>query len=302
MKRFTKGFLVVAPILVAVALSGISWAAIAKQKPRVLVKSAPRTYTSGSGKLYVPGYIISGSLVTKGRIFYRPSVPETTLAGIRLGRPAAQILAKWGNPTRITVGTATGEAETAQAQPTPTGPAYIPPGGGTTTLPTLLAPLTSAFGLRGPGSSYPSLPSFAEPMAPTYAPTPPTTGTTEQPTTGRVTRVLRQEEVTWTYDLPNGVTLEFIITDGVVTQITVGGQGPWALSKTRAGLQLGDTYKLVLWVMGFPEEPHKYVGRFLRVSYINKNRTLFTFLNKRVVGITIALVQEEVRESVGEVQ
>ncbi|MDH7602944.1 MAG: hypothetical protein QHI38_12425 [Armatimonadota bacterium] len=301
MKHYWKKFLAISSVLMLASVCAIGWAAPAKQKPRVFVKSS--AYASGLRKLYVPANIISGSLVTKGRVFYRSSVPETTLAGIRLGRPAAQILAKWGNPTRITVGTATGEAETAQAQPTPSGLEYIPPpGGGTTTLPTLLSPLTSTLGLGRMGSSYPALPSFAEPMAPTLAPQAPTTGAPGQPTTGKVTRVLRQEEVTWTYDLPNGITLEFIITDGVVTQITVGGQGPWALSKTRTGLQLGDTYKLVLWVMGFPDEPHKYVGRFLRVSYINKNRTLFTFLNKRVVGITIALVQEEVRESVGETQ
>ncbi len=106
--------------------------------------------------------------------------------------------------------------------------------------------------------------------------------------------ILSQEEVTWTYDLPSGITLEFILTDGKITQITAGGVGPWVASKTRTGLELGDTYKLVLWVMGYPES-QKYSGRFLRVSYVNSNRVLYTFLNKKVVGITIALVPEEIK-------
>jgi hypothetical protein len=110
--------------------------------------------------------------------------------------------------------------------------------------------------------------------------------------TGGTTSVLTQEEVTWTYDLNNGITLEFIITDGLITQITVGGAGPWSLSKTRTGLQLGDTYKLALWVCGYPES-QKYVGRFLRISYVNKNRALFTFLKNKLVGVTIAMVPTE---------
>ena len=106
------------------------------------------------------------------------------------------------------------------------------------------------------------------------------------------TSILSSEEVTCTYDLENGITLEFIITDGLVTQITVGGQGPWGLSKTRTGLQLGDTYKLALWVCGYPES-QKYAGRFLRLSYVNKSRALYTLLNKKIVGITIAMVPSE---------
>jgi hypothetical protein len=143
--------------------------------------------------------------------------------------------------------------------------------------------------LGGLHPSYPSLPPGLQPSE-----------TGQSPAGGGEARTLRQEEVTWTYDLPNGITLEFIVTDGTITQITVGGEGPWGLSKTRTGLQLGDTYKLVLWVCGYPTEPQKYVRRFLRVSYIDKNRALFTFLNKKLVGVTIALVQQELQEGIGQ--
>jgi len=293
-------FAAVAAVVVLGLSVGVCEAANSKTKPKPRVSIKPARIPTGVylKKIYVPPYILKGSLVTKGRAFYRSSIPENTLAGITLSRPANIILAKWGNPTRITVGTAQAEVAAAPTTPTtPSGPAYIPPGGG---LPNLLAPIGEAM-LRGGPGAYPPLPGV-EPMETLRMPGMPTTpqGQGQAPAGGGETRVLRQEEVTWTYDLPNGITLEFIITDGTITQITVGGEGPWPLSKTRTGLQLGDTYKLVLWVMGFPEEPQKYVGRFLRVSYIEKSRVLFTFLNKKLVGITIALVQKELEEGAGQ--
>ncbi|MGC8863712.1 MAG: hypothetical protein ACP5R5_13185 [Armatimonadota bacterium] len=303
MLRLRRVFYAAVAAVVVFAFSvGACDAAKAKSKPKAKVSIKPAPVYAGVRltEMYVPPYILKGSLVTKGRVFYRSPIPENTLAGITLSRPANTILAKWGNPTRITVGTA--QAEVAVAPATPSGPQYIPPGGGT--LPNLLAPLGGESMLRGGLGAYASLP----PIEPLEMPGMPaargTTGTSQgtgqPPPGGGETRVLRQEEVTWTYDLPNGITLEFIITDGMITQITVGGEGPWPLSKTRTGLQLGDTYKLVLWVMGFPKEPQKYVGRFLRVSYIEKNRALFTFLNKKLVGITIALVQQELQQGAGQ--
>ncbi len=240
---------------------------------------------SGTSKLHVPANIIKGSALTSGRAFYSTSLPEDSLAGIRLGRPAKEILAKWGNPSRITVGTTVSEVQQPGMPPTDSGPAYIPPGGAT---------LPSPYPMPGSSNSLmdlPGLPGLPGPSPSYGSPAQNLPGTGTQ--TGGTTQVLTQEEVTWTYDLQNGITLEFIITDGLVTQITVGGVGPWSLSKTRTGLQLGDTYKLVLWVCGYPEK-QSYVGRFLRVSYVNKSRALFTFLDKKLVGVTIALVPKEI--------
>lgn len=249
-----------ATIVLLIASIGVSQA-----QARVTVKAAP------SGKVSVPANIISGSALTKGRVFYRPNLYESTLAGIRLGRPANEVLAKWGNPTRITLGSVQGEAPAQQAAP---GIPYMAPGGSPFGEPTLSGGLTGLPGL--PGLQVPGMP-----------------GGQQQAGPGTESASLRQDEVTWTYDLHNGITLEFIITEGTITQITVGGVGPWSLSKTRTGLQLGDTYKLVLWVCGYPES-QKFVGRFLRVSYVEKSRVLFTFLDKKVVGITIALVPQEI--------
>ena len=281
-----------AVLVFAMVSGGIGYAAKAKAKSRAKAYVRPAGVSLGQGlsKISVPSYILKGSAVATGRAFYKSSVPEFTLGGIRLSRAANTILAKWGNPSRITLGTA--QAEVANVPSAPTAPNYIPPGGG---YPSLTQGVNLANELLGSGRpALPRLPGYDMPNIPGAPPG-------QQPQQGGTeTRVLRQEEVTWTYDLPNGITLEFIITDGTITQITVGGEGPWGLSKTRTGLQLGDSYKLVLWVMGFPEEHQKYVGRFLRVSYVEKNHVLFTFLNKKLVGVTIALVQEEISQGGGE--
>ncbi|NLN76731.1 MAG: hypothetical protein GX139_10535 [Armatimonadetes bacterium] len=235
------------------------------------------------GTVNVPANIRQGSLVTTGRAFYPPKLPEDMLAGIRLGRQAKEVLNKWGNPSRITVGTVRSQGADQNVSPVIPNIPYAPPqggafGAGLTTggiinpAAALLAIQNPALGLPGAQAS-PSPESDLEPK-PAGAPT------------------ITSEEVTWTYDLQNGITIEFIITDGLVTQITVGGEGPWGLSKTRTGIQLGDTYKLVLWVCGYPEN-QKYAGRFLRASYVDKSRVLYTFLNKKLVGVTIAMVPSE---------
>ncbi|MCL5103644.1 MAG: hypothetical protein M1133_05960 [Armatimonadetes bacterium] len=257
-----------AAVLLLTMLSGTALAA----------KSGPRR-----SKVYVPAKIIKGSLLTSGRSFFKSGVPEDTLAGIRLGREAREILARWGNPSRITVGTSQQEGAATEQS----GPAYMPSGGSpyASVMPGLNQAASMA-GLQGPMPMpmMPPMPGFPAPGG--AAPVP-------GPTGGGAATTLTQEEVTWTYDLPGGITLEFIITDGLITQITVGGTGPYGGSRTRTGLQLGDTYKLVLWVCGYPES-QKYVGRFLRVSYVNKNRALFTFLNRKLVGVTIAMVPQEI--------
>ncbi|MCE5323261.1 hypothetical protein LLG46_08090 [bacterium] len=246
----------------------------------------------GSSKVYVPAKIIKGSSVTKGRAFYKTGVPEDSLAGIRLGRPAREILGKWGNPSRVTVGS----PQTDQNATPEGGPAYtsaMPVAGGTynpyASAASGVNMAASMVGLQNPimgttSGGLPALPGMTMPGE--GAPT-------QSQSTGGSSAALSEEEVTWTYDLQNGITLEFIITDGLVTQITVGGAGPWGLSKTKSGLQLGDTYKLALWVCGYPEN-QKYVGRFLRASYVNKNRALYTFLKNKLVGVTIAMVPNDI--------
>lgn len=254
----------------------------------IVLASVLATVGAAATKVKVPANILAGSAVVKNRVFYAPTLPEDMLAGIRLGRPAKEVLAKWGNPSRITVGITQSQAAT-QTAPVIAGIPYTPPqtnvfGGG------LQAGVNQAAAMLGlQNQPLPPLPGMNAPG------TTPPAGAEVAPTVQSGPSTITSEEITWTYDLPNGITLEFIITDGLVTQITVGGQGPWALSKTRTGLQLGDTYKLVLWVCGYPEN-QRYASRFLRVSYVNKSRALYTFLNKKLVGVTIAMVPEQLQQ------
>lgn len=273
-------------IAVGVALVLALTTACSAAKAKVSVKKVAHY---SSGKVSVPGNIILGSSVTTGRAFYTPRLPESSLAAIRLGRPAKEVLARWGNPSRITVGITQSQGPQMTAPGTMSGIPYTPPMSGTfnSGLSAGVNEAASMIGRMNPPMAPGELPGLPGYNAP-GAPPPDVLGNLPSGASSTLT----SEEVTWTYDLENGITIEFIITDGLVTQITVGGQGPWGLSKVRTGLQLGDTYKLVLWVCGYPES-QKYAGRFLRLSYVNKSRALFTLLNKKLVGITIAMVPQE---------
>jgi hypothetical protein len=108
-----------------------------------------------------------------------------------------------------------------------------------------------------------------------------------------------EEQTTWTYDLIDGTTLEFIISQsGRVIQITVAGERAFKASKTTKGIKLGSLYKDVIFKYGFPEHQEK-AGRFLRASYADKHHVVFTFLGpgkeevKKLVGITIALKTDD---------
>lgn len=215
---------------------------------------------------------------------------EMSLAGVRLGSTAADVLKRFGNPTRITVGTvATGGAQPAGApggmlgMPGMPGPAGMPPIPGAMPGSPLgpLAGLGSYPGVEGLGG-LPAPPGFGLPGMPGAPGTPGEPGQT-----GPV-----EQQVTWTYDLADGTTVEFIISDtGHVIQVTVGGARAYVFSRTSKGIKLGDSYKDVILKYGYPES-HSYAGRFLRASFADKHRCVFTFLGNKLVGITIALKTE----------
>lgn len=271
----------VATIVLSLVFCGGAGAAKSKKKKVV--------YT-GRPKMVVPKNILAGSAITKGRVFYPPTMMEDTLAGIRLGRDAKDVLSKWGNPTSIAVG---GSAPAASAPTVAAAPAYAPPGAGGNPYAVLASGVNAAAGMLGmntqpipQGGGLPPLPGYGAPGSPVPGAAMPA-APAASPSGG-----LADNEITYTYELNGGITVEYVITDGIVTQITVGGYSPWSLSKTHSGLQLGDTYKLAVWVCGFPKR-QAYVGRFLRISYIENNRVVYTFLNKRLVGVTIAMMEKQ---------
>lgn len=112
----------------------------------------------------------------------------------------------------------------------------------------------------------------------------------QQPWGGASSR-LQENQIAWTYDLTNGVTLEFELTDGIVTSITAVGKGPYTPSRTRMGLELGDSYRLALLVAGFPETQISE-SRFIIARYPQKRATL-TFDRNKLVGINVAIEADE---------
>lgn len=225
---------------------------------------------------------------------------EMTLAGIKLSSGASVVLKKYGNPTRVTVGTVAmpstqpAAAQPAGAMPAPGGPGYA---GALNPLAAMTGYYAAAAGqldgAGGPPPMLPGLPGLPAPGAgmsgmPGLPGLPPVPGSPDQQNQATVV----EQQVTWTYDMPDGITLEFIVSEtGRIVQITVGGDRPFALSRTSKGIKLGNYYKDVIFKYGYPES-HSYAGRFLRTSYADKHRCVFTFLGKKLVGITIALKTE----------
>ena len=237
---------------------------------------------------------------------------EMNLAGIKLSSPAATVLKKYGNPTRITVATSQ-VTSAAMGMSTQGG---MLPGSAPGTMTGIMGPPTTgglgpmgAFGAAPSGGglygtdmygnptdqsgALPGFPGLTPPGMPGAGMLPGQGGLPGMPgNPPQGQPVLVEQEATYTYDLQDGTTVEFIISgSGRVIQITVGGDQPFALSKTSKGIKLGNYYKDVIFAYGYPESQTQ-VGRFLRASYADKQRCVFTFLGKKLVGITIALKPE----------
>jgi hypothetical protein len=94
--------------------------------------------------------------------------------------------------------------------------------------------------------------------------------------------------IEWIYNRPNGVTLAFIINeDGRLAQISVSGRS-FAAARTSKGVSLGAPYNRVLALYGFPQQ-HLVGGYFVEAFYTKNHHAAFTFVNSKLVRITIAL-------------
>jgi hypothetical protein len=93
----------------------------------------------------------------------------------------------------------------------------------------------------------------------------------------------------WIYNRPGGVTLAFIINeDGRVAQISVSSSKPYPAARTSRGVGLGADYSRVLMKYGYPER--QLVGGYFVEAYYPKNHhAAFTFVQGKLVRITIAL-------------
>lgn len=252
------------------------------------ILAASGVFAADLTKVYVPSSLCKD----KSRVFYKSKLPEVTLAKVTLGRSANEVLVKWGGPSTVTVGTK--KTDVPDPANPGGGPVYTPPAGaGTDPYGALAAGVNAAADrlgrmnppMGGPpyGGGLPPLPGMATPGAGVPGMADPT---------GKINN-LDEDEQCYTYKLKGkgAVTLDFIINSGIITQITASGTGPWPYSKTKTGLQLGDSYALTLWVCGTPED-QKRNGKYLQVSYAQRNRSVYTFFNNKLVGVTIALMPD----------
>jgi hypothetical protein len=204
---------------------------------------------------------------------------ERQLAGVSLGARMVNVLKRYGNPTRVAIGSGGSDMGALSAAPsaaaTPGNPAPardLSPfaGLGSGLGPGALPGLSSIGGMPGMGPAPIGMP-----------------GASGQPGSDQSAG----DEVRWTYDVTKGPTLEFIVNDGLVSQVTVSGSKPWVGAKTSKGVGLGDNYKKVLLTYGYPDR-QEYVGRYLRVGYLQRSNVMFTLRDSStVVGITIGLKQ-----------
>ena len=212
---------------------------------------------------------------------------ERQLAGITLGARMTVALKKYGNPTRISVGANSGVTPMAANPGAMRGAVGEPPRVGGRDLspfaglgeglgPGALPGLSSIGGM--PGSS----PSQMGPM--------PITGPGGQ--TNNPNDQAASDDIRWTYELPKGKTIEFIVNDGLISQITVSGSKTFQGVRTAKGVMIGDNYKKVLMSYGYPDK-QEYVGRYLRVGYLQRSNIMFTLRDsKTVVGITIGFKED----------
>lgn len=225
---------------------------------------------------------------------------ERKLAGISLGSQVTTVLKKYGNPTRVSIGADSGMSGIAGLSGGMSAPAAVTlspmdqlrarqlrPGGVAPAPPppTDVSPFAGLGAGLGPGA-LPGLSSVGGMPGASPSGIP---GSGEQPANG--------DEVRWIYEMPGknkmpGPTLEFIVSEGIVSQITVSGGSAWTGAKTAKGVGLCNNYKTVLLNYGYPDK-HEYVGNYLRVGYLQRSNIMFTLRDSStVVGITIGLKQD----------
>ncbi|MBQ0104586.1 MAG: hypothetical protein KBT47_00940 [Armatimonadetes bacterium] len=308
-------------LLIIAMLAGLSGASFAKTTKKKSVSTG----------IKVPASILNGSDITANRSFRNLSVKETTLAGINLGDSNKRVLQKYGNPSRVIVHSEPAQVNNmgmagAPGMANPGMPGMANPGmpgmanpgmpgmtnpgmpgmanpGMPAANPTMPAaspamPNMTANNARGgapmpgaAGTGMPGMPGMTAPGMPGMPGMPGATAAAASvPDFLGTSERISSTSICWQYDLASGVQLEFIIKDGKVSQITVLSLYPWKLAQLKSGLMIGDTYKLVTYLWGVNYKQQK-IGSFSRMTYWDKKGTALIFLNKKLVGMTIAAVE-----------
>lgn len=208
------------------------------------------------------------------------SAAEMKLAGLTLGRPALTVMQKYGDPTEVKIGNATTEQPQKSTTPTPeaTNKPGLPGMPGMTGLPGMPGQPSN---MPGKGTTSTGLPA-PRPTSATGLP-----GSSSQKADSGQSKDV-PADVTWVYKFPKNKRLEVIINpDGVIVQIAVYGI-TWTGVKTSKGIHLGSTYKDVITKYGYPDS-QDIIDKVLLAKYPKKQRAVFSFVNKKCVGMAIAL-------------
>jgi hypothetical protein len=187
------------------------------------------------------------------------AAPEHSLAGIKLFSNASVLLKKFGTPDIIKVGgQAAGGGGGAAAGGPPAGFGGPPPGFGGGPPPGFGGGPPAGFGGGGGGAAG--------------------GGTSPAGAT-----------VTWIYDRLDGSTLEFLLSsDGRVIQIHATGLR--GSVRTVKGIVLGSGLIDVYTKYGYPETT-TLSGNILTLTYTNRDHCAFQLLDRKVVGVTVAVVE-----------
>ncbi|MCC6483516.1 MAG: hypothetical protein IT209_01610 [Armatimonadetes bacterium] len=227
--------------------------------------------------------------------------PERSLAGISIGRPATQVVSKYGNPSRVDA-----SATVSQSQPgTPGAPGLEglpqpqnfglpaqPPGsvmgapggmspGGPAELGGALGNVIG--GLFGAGTQQP---------APGAGFAPPGGVLPGQEAFGQAQPVVQRPITKLYYDYPTGPSLIFTVGyKGLVEQIDAFAPWPWSPARTKRGIGVGATYRQVVARYGYPQAQRSNPDGTLVMDYSERAHVAFTLLAGRVVGVSVALVE-----------
>lgn len=240
------------------------------------------------------------------------AAPERSLAGIIIGRPASQIFAKYGNPTRIDTDRFGGGQQQQQQLPD-FGASAAPMGG---------LPSPGQFGLP-PTPGAPPMPyDSAAPPSPTdlggafggaynpnmtgslFGTTPSAPSPGPYPAPGQMgggmfgtpqqqqQQLPRRQITRYYYDFPSGTALVFTVGyKGLVEQIDAFAPWPWSAARTSRGINVGSTYKTLIAKYGYPDSQETRNDGTLFVDYSESANVAFTLLGGQVVGVSVALVE-----------
>jgi hypothetical protein len=206
---------------------------------------------------------------------------EHSLAGVKIFTTAKALLMKFGTPTTI-VTSGGGGGGGAAASPFGNGGSSQPFPGGGGNMQGGMPPWMQGGNMQG-GRGMPG--GGADDNGPMGG------QQNASAPIGNSPNIVAQQpgEVTWIYDRPNGVELQFTLdATGRVIQIRATGARDGVT--TAKNVSLGASYQTIIDKYGWPESQSQQSG-ILTTMYVQRSHVAFQFYDNRLVGIVVAAVE-----------